>query len=145
MVGRIASFTRWPQNLGRLLVCVVGPARFGGALAQSGETANRPVSVRSLTAPSASALDGCNIVYLGSIYMSSLAPGQAWRVLSPLRGQPVLSIAEADPGCRSGAMFCLQVAADRLSFLLNIDAIARSPLRVDPRVLRLAQFHEEEP
>jgi hypothetical protein len=42
-------------------------------------------------------------------------------------------------------MFCLQVAPDRLSFLLNVDAIARSPLRVDPRVLRLAQFNGVEP
>ncbi len=145
MVGRIASFTRWPQNLGRLLVCVVGPARFAGAIAQSGETARRPVTVRSLTTPNPSTLDGCNIVYLGSVYMNSLAPGQLLRVLSLLREQAVLSIAEVDPACRSGAMFCLQVAPDRLSFLLNVDAIARSPLRVDPRVLRLAQFNGVEP
>ena len=51
----------------------------------------------------------------------------------------VLTIAEADPDGRSQAMFSLLFRPGALNFRLNIDAVSRSGLKVDPRVLRLAQ------
>lgn len=55
------------------------------------------------------------------------------------RGRGVLTIAEADPDCRSQAMFCLLFTPQAATFRMNIDAIARSGLKVDPRVLRISQ------
>ena len=50
-----------------------------------------------------------------------------------------LVLAEADPPCAGEAMFCLMHQRDALSFQLDIDAVARSAVRIDPRVLRLAR------
>ncbi|MEO7470390.1 MAG: YfiR/HmsC family protein, partial [Sphingobium limneticum] len=43
------------------------------------------------------------------------------------------------PDCGSGAIFCLLYAPQTLSFQLNIDAVSRSAVRIDPRVLRLSK------
>jgi hypothetical protein len=59
-------------------------------------------------------------------------------MLRSIRDQPVLSIAEADPACRGGTIFCLRVLPDRVGFQLSIDAVSRSAVRIDPRVLRIA-------
>jgi hypothetical protein len=59
-------------------------------------------------------------------------------MIGGIRGRAVLSIAETDPGCRGGTMFCLAVGASTLSFQLSVDAISRGTVRVDPRVLRVA-------
>ena len=56
-----------------------------------------------------------------------------------LVGMPVLTIAESDPGSSSEAMFALTFKPAGLSFRMNIDAISRSGLKVDPRVLRVAK------
>jgi YfiR/HmsC-like len=56
-----------------------------------------------------------------------------------VRGRGVLTIAEADPGNVSEAVIVLTYQPHSLSFRLNIDAISRSGLRIDPRVLRISQ------
>ena len=61
------------------------------------------------------------------------------QLVAAARGNGVLTIAEADPACRSQAMFCMVYEPRAVSFRMNLDAIARSGLRVDPRVLRLAE------
>ena len=59
------------------------------------------------------------------------------RLIASTTGRPVVTIVEADLACRSGAMFCLLYAPQSLSFRLSIDAVSRSTVRIDPRVLRL--------
>ena len=54
-----------------------------------------------------------------------------------MRGRPVLTITDDDPGCSFGAMFCLRARAPGVSFSVNLDAIGRGTLRIDPRVLKI--------
>lgn len=61
------------------------------------------------------------------------------RLIAAVRGNPVVTIAEDDRDCAGGAMFCLLFAPQTLSFQLNIDAVSRSTVRIDPRVLRVAK------
>jgi hypothetical protein len=79
-------------------------------------------------------LAGCDVVYIGRVPLA----GQR-QLTAAVRGRGVMTVAEADPECRSEAMFCLIYPAKGLSFRLNIDAVSRSGLRVDPRVLRVSQ------
>lgn len=62
---------------------------------------------------------------------------QRWT--TTVRGAPIVTIAENDPACRSEAMFCLVFLEDAMAFQLNIDAVSRSGVRIDPRVLRMSQ------
>jgi len=132
MVRAIVQYSRWPANPSRLQACVVGPADHADDLIEGRQVAALGVAVVRRSADAVRP-DDCQIVYLGRLGID-----EARAVTGRLQGEPVLTIAENDPACRSRAMFCLLFEAESLSFRLNIDAVSRSRVRVDPRVLRLA-------
>ena len=95
--------------------------------------ANGRTAERRSIAPGGANRASCDVVYIGAL------PAADQRELtSRLAGSEIMTIAEADPLCRSQAMFCLIEAGNVVNFRLNVEAVARSGLRVDPRVLRLA-------
>ena len=107
--------------------------RAGGLICEHIDHAFRAITRRAVPA-SPVALAGCDALYIGQV-----PPPQARQLTDAVRGRGVLTIAEADPLCRSQAMFCMVYDPRAINFRMNIDAIARSGLRVDPRVLRLAE------
>lgn len=132
IVGSILSYTRWPKMPNPVRLCVIGPARHDGQL--SGKLPGGvAVSRRELPALSPEIATACDALYIGEIAQSAVRAA-----VGAVRGRPTLTIAENDPTCRGGAMFCLRFGRE-LSFALNIDAITRSAIRVDPRVLRISR------
>ncbi|MFM5917807.1 MAG: YfiR family protein [Novosphingobium sp.] len=132
-VKAIVDYTRWPQQKNLIVLCVAGTSRHTSQLG-GWRTASGQEVQRSNVAAAASALGGCDIVYIGSV---SLPLQRA--LTAAVRGKGVLTIAENDPTNVSEAMFALDYLPQSLSFRLNIDAVSRSGLRVDPRVLRIAK------
>ena len=130
MVRSFIDYTRWPARNDPVVLCVVGAAAQAGQLDGMTLGDGRRVTRRSATP---STLSGCHVVYFGKL--DSAAMRQA---VTAVRGKGVLTVAENDPLCRSQAMFCLKPAVQSLGFAVNIDAVSRSGLRVDPRVLRMA-------
>ena len=131
VVRGIISYTRWPEEPDVLEVCLVGPLRYGqGLMTALPQTAGRALRMRPLAGIDAESMQGCQVAYIGDVSPAEL------RQLQTLR-QPLLTIREQDPLCRSGSMFCLRMGEKRVSFDLNLDAVARSGLRVDPKVLLL--------
>lgn len=59
-----------------------------------------------------------------------------------LHGHAILSISEQSRECIADAVFCLQ-AGERVRFRVNLDALARSGVRVHPAVLKLARADED--
>ena len=51
----------------------------------------------------------------------------------------MLTISERSALCRIGAMFCLNHQGEGPGFEVNLDSIARSGLRISPKVLQLAR------
>ena len=132
-VKAIMEYTRWPQPRPTLVLCVAGPAQHASQLTGWRMSDGRLVQRRNVAAQPASTA-GCDVLYIGAL------PIAAQRQLTAaVRGKGVLTIAEADPGNASEAMFTLTYRPAALSFRLNIDAISRSGLKVDPRVLRVSQ------
>lgn len=132
-VRSLVEFTRWPQSPNPLELCVAGPASHAGQL-DAVRLGDGRILNRRAVAASPAALTGCNVVYIGRVPLA----GQR-QLTAAVRGRGVMTVAEADPECRSEAMFCLIYPAKGLTFRLNIDAVSRSGLRVDPRVLRVSQ------
>ena len=132
-VRAIMEYTRWPQRHDPLVLCVAGPAQHAAQLGGWRLSDGRLVQRRNI-APTAAATAGCDAVYIGSMGV----PSQR-QLTAAVRGKGVLTIAESDPGNASEAMFVLTYRPAALSFRLNIDAVSRSGLKVDPRVLRVAQ------
>lgn len=132
-VKAIIDYTRWPQRTDPLVLCVAGPALHASQLGAIRLADGRRVDRRNVAANAAS-LGGCNVLYLGQLSISTQR-----QLTAAVRGKGVLTIAEADPANSSEAVIALTYQPRALSFRLNIDAISRSGLRIDPRVLRISQ------
>lgn len=134
MVGAILEYTRWPAPRPIVRLCVVGQARHAGRLSDIHLSNGAALQLSTLDGQQDGPPEQCDALYLGSL---AVTPMQ--RMVAGARGQPVLTIAEDDPDCRSGAMVCLLYRPKILSFQLSIDAVSRSTVRIDPRVLRLSK------
>ncbi|VWC81952.1 YfiR family protein [Burkholderia contaminans] len=130
----IISFTRWPTTPVRLHLCVTGRPDYAGGLTDTLQAGSTLLDVQRVRFDDPALGMACDIVYLGNLGADERA-----RVRAALAGHPVLTIAEHDPSCTAGGMFCLNVDGERVSFDINLDAVARSGVRVHPSVLNLAR------
>ncbi len=129
----IAEYSRWPSERETLRLCLAGPSDHAERFTVQPLARGR--QLRPVAGPvSAIAPERCEIVYLGRL---SLAEQRA--IIAGLRETAVLTIAENDPACRSGAMICLLFELDEMAFRINLDAVSRSQVRIDPRVLRMSE------
>lgn len=136
MVGGIVSYARWPDGSSATprVMCLVGTPRLSDRMAPD-VPGPGSVAVRRMNA--AAVTPDCDILFLGRMPVADRRQLIAW-----VRGRPVLTITDDDAACIYGAMFCLSNKAASLSFSVNIDAIGRGPLRIDPRVLRIGSGGE---
>jgi hypothetical protein len=132
LVVAIIGYTQFPVMPSPIRVCIVGATVHGGALGNAVFPGRQSTSN---TAPPMAGPLPCDVLYLGQFTTLTITQGWVRRAV----GKPVVTIAEDDPGCHSQAMFCLAYLPDRVSFRLNIDAISRSTVRIDPRVLRVSE------
>lgn len=131
LVGSIAEYSRWPDERSALRLCVAGPTDHADRLGSRTLSQRKTITVARVDRPDLTS--NCDVVYLGRLSLEDQR-----QITSGLLGKPVLTIAESDPACRSRAMICLLFEAEALSFRLNIDAVSRSKVRIDARVLRMA-------
>ena len=139
IVASILTYSRWPSPPVPVQLCVIGPAEhadnFAGlAVPQGAGPRSMRVERRDLAPGAPSIPTACDAVYIGRLPLPTMR-----MVTAAARGQAIVTIAENDPDCRSEAMFCLIQAADALSFRINLDAVSRSAVRIDPRVLRISR------
>jgi hypothetical protein len=134
MLSGIISFTHWPAGTSPRRLCFAGAARFFEARPDGANWRGLPVRTLHASALSEQTASQCDILYL-----ADLPPASNARLLAAVRGHPILTVAEDDPACRGGAMFCLHVRPADVAFELNLDAVSRSGVTVDPRVLRLSR------
>lgn len=132
VVHGILGYTRWPAPRQPVRVCIAGAARHAGLIGAA-EGPGPRTTVRRIAAPLAVRVEDCDAIYMGA-----MSAADRTALLGRTRGQAVVTIDEADPPCRAGAMFCLRVARSEVDLELNLDAVSRSGVRVDPRVLRLS-------
>lgn len=135
----ILSYTRWPSEPARLRLCITAPTEYASSLLTIERQANgRPVEVHRYDMGDESLIQRCDVIYLGV-----LAPAQRLSLFERLRGHAILSISEQSRECIADAVFCLQAGEERVRFRVNLDALARSGVRVHPAVLKLARADEE--
>jgi hypothetical protein len=135
VVAGIVSYTRWPEGTATLRLCTLGRGPAVDSLLQAGEfgAPGRRVSVAAVATLGAAERD-CQAIYLGRTGGPDMR--QTVRLFA---GRPVLLLGEGADFCTEGGMFCIEPAADTARFGVNLDAVARSGLRVNPQVLRIAR------
>jgi hypothetical protein len=135
MILGIVSYARWPVSSEIRRVCLAGDRTetrvVGERLTAAG---GRSVTVHWMGSESEQWSESCDVAYLGY-----LPAARKKAMLAQMLGRPVLTIGSDDPLCAAGSMFCLDVAGDDVSLQVNLDSIARSGIRVNPKVLQLAQ------
>jgi hypothetical protein len=135
VVAGIVSYTRWPNDTKSIRVCTLGQGQGVDELLGAADLGAGPqgAPVRAASGV-AKASTECDVVYVGA-----LASPATRDLLQTTVGRPVLLIGEGREFCSDGGMFCLQPGQSAVRFAVNLDAIARSGLRVNPWVLRIAR------
>ncbi|MGY6037228.1 YfiR family protein [Aeromonas sp. AE23HZ002T15] len=134
----ILSYTRWPSEPATLRLCITAPTEYAGALLTIERQANgRPVDVHRYETDDENLGLRCDVIYVGVLSSQLRLP-----LFERLKGHPILSISEQSSECIADAVFCLQAGIDRVRFKVNLDALARSGVRVHPAVLKLARAGE---
>lgn len=136
LVRGIISYTRWPTPRSRLRLCLVGETEHDAMLRQPVDwfVAEGTLDLLPLEFPQL-APEQCDAVYVGR----SVDVGQLSALIKSITGEAILSIGEDEGFCSAGGMFCLEQGETGFSFAANLDAIARSGLKVNPMVLRLTR------
>ncbi len=129
----IISYVRWPVARQEVRVCMLGTPRYGAAIVDTPASSLGP-RIRVKNPALASAASECDVVYMGS-----LPEGEREHLLAQIIGKPILSVAEPGTSCAVGTMFCLRLNEAQIGFDVNLDAIARSGLRVHPNALQIAR------
>jgi hypothetical protein len=135
VVHGILSYARWPQPLQPLRLCVIAPTEYADLLWQNHELeSHQPVEAKRLLVKNPNLETDCDAVYLGVVEDS-----QRQALFRRLIGKPVLTISESSQDCSDGSLFCLKISDDHVGFNINLDAVARSGVRIHPNVLKLGQ------
>lgn len=130
----IVSFTHWPTPPARLRLCLIGKTAYAQGLLDAQQAGSTPLDVQHIAFDDPAIGTVCDIVYFGS-----LSDDEIQRVRAAVADHPVLTISEDNPSCTTGSMFCLNVDDNPITFDINLDAVARSGVRVHPNVLNLSR------
>ena len=133
----ILAYTRWPVEPDPLRLCVIGDSPHADKLLQQGMAPTVPLAVMvRRPQPDTAVAAQCDAVYVAVLDASN------WRSLLPeLAGRPVLTVCERSEPCTAGGMVRLQLdpAEHQVRFEVNLDAVARSTVRIHPLVLKLGR------
>ena len=135
----IVSYVRWPVARQEVRVCMLGTPHYGAAIVDM-PASSLGQRIRVKIPAVASAAGECDVVYMGS-----LPEGEREHLLAQIIGKPLLSVAEPGCSCAVGTMFCLRLNEAQIGFDDNLDAIARSGLRVHPNALQIARRKAPQP
>ena len=129
----IISYATWPSPPARVRVCLAGDPAWLQPLIDTPATAGgRPVIATPSPDTGEAWVDACDVLYLGAM------PDARRRALLAAAAEKPLITVEAGPQpCAGTAMFCLSVRENRLAVQTNLDAIARSGVRIHSNVLQL--------
>jgi len=138
IVSGIVSYTTWPALAGLPRLCIFSSARYAGILNTAGESTPLPY-IPVMVSDDREALNAqCNGLYFGTE-----SPAFQHQLMKNYQPHALLLIAEQDPECLSDSAFCLYQRQDRVGFTVNLDALSRSGIRVNPDVLMLARNNKD--
>lgn len=132
----ILGYVRWPSDPNPIRVCVLGSNLSANKLLSAGLA---DLGERKLTVLQPDSEVGI-AQRCDAIFVAANSPLPWRKVFEQINGQPVLTLCERSPACAAGSMFYLDISPqDHVQFEVDIDAVARSSVRVNPQVLRLGR------
>ena len=140
-------YVKWPPSRFEsaktpFVIGVLGENSFGPMLEEflkkSGEVRGRSLALR--VCKTADEASGCHVVYLSESIKNDLDA-----VLTALKGKKLLTVSDIEGSTRKGAVCRFYLQDRKIRFEINLDAVRRAELMVDPKLLKLATVIEELP
>ena len=135
LIEGIIRFTKWPADLKQVRLCIIGEGSGARELLKAdalGST-QRAIDVQRIVNAADSNPD-CQVLYFAARYTTKQRA-----TLNRFVARPFLTIGEGSEFCSDGGMFCVDTDESMGRFGVNLDAISRSGLRVNPQVLSLGR------
>ena len=136
---KFASYVQWPDADAKtgapITIGVIGATDFARELAEitaNRTVSSRPISVRRLT--TGNSLDGLEILFIAKEERDHLS-----QLLSAARDKPILTVTESEGGLSSGSIINFTLDQDRVRFEVSLYAAEKSQLRLNARLLAVAQ------
>jgi len=137
----IIEYTRWPGPLRPLTLCIAAGGAWGTHLAMAAAGVEGPRVLQPRLLPVNEPLPAdCDAIVVGGWQEPVLRAAVA-----ELAARPVLTIGAGPRFCDGGGQFCLLPGEPTSRFSVNVEALARSGLVVNPRMLQLARPRPGEP
>lgn len=141
MVSGILGYARWPTPIETYRFCEAGELLYLRDDRDSLQRIfGRGLDIKLLGRDDSAQAAQCDVLYLGN-----LPPQSRHKFLGVALGKPILTIAENDSSCAGPSMFCIAVQGTEVDLLANLDAISRSTIRINPKVLQLVQRRQGQP
>ena len=133
------KFVEWPEGAfagerAPVTICVYGEDPFGPAL--EAVVQDEKVGERSLLVQRPDSLDGLGGCHL--LFVSRSERERMREVLAQVRGEPVLTVGDADGFLRAGGVVNFVLEGGKVRFLIGQAAAERSGLRISSKLMRLA-------
>ncbi|WP_161630590.1 YfiR family protein [Pseudoduganella violaceinigra] len=136
---KFAGFVEWPEGSfarpdSPVVIGVAGADALAEQLEQTvaGHSANgRPLQVRRIKR-------GDSLAGIHMLFISSLDKAHAQELLAASRGQPVLTVTDADETYGLGSMINFLIADERLRFEVSLKHAAVARLKISARMLSAA-------
>ena len=138
IVSGIVSYTRWPSISGAPKLCIFATSRYLQALSTVDEQSLLPYIPVVVHTPQDALAASCDGIYFGTE-----SPARQVELINQYH-RALLLISEHNPECIIGSAFCLITDEPRIRFSVNLDALSRSGVRVNPDVLMLARNKQHE-
>ncbi|MGL4718707.1 MAG: YfiR family protein [Kluyvera intermedia] len=138
IVSGIVSYTRWPSISGAPKLCIFATSRYLQALSTVDEQSLLPYIPVVVHTPQDALAANCDGIYFGTE-----SPARQVELINQYH-RALLLISEHNPECIIGSAFCLITDEQRIRFSVNLDALSRSGVRVNPDVLMLARNKQHE-
>ena len=135
LVLGIVQYTRWPGAPEPITLCLSDNDAGATALAATFTAMTPPplkIAMRRMEPALAAELFGCQ-----AVLFPDMPTAAQQGLLLRLNKRPILTLGRGENFCSYSGQICLLESAKGLRFRANLDAIAFSGLRLNPRMLQL--------
>jgi hypothetical protein len=136
---KFAGYVQWPDADAKtdspITIGVIGANDFARELAEitaSRTISSRPINIRRLT--TVNSLDGLDILFVAREERDHLS-----QLLAAARDKPILTVTESEGALSSGSIINFTLDQDRVRFEVSLYAAEKSQLRLNARLLAVAQ------
>lgn len=144
LLYKFAIFTEWPDKafagpVAPLQVCVLGKDPFGGALAS---IVGRMVNQRQVVTSHFVGMQGVEQCHV--VFVSRSEEGRLAEILDYLGNKPVLVVGDMPNFARLGGIITLKIVNKKPRFEINVRSAERAGLKLNSRLLMLAEIYQPE-